>query len=76
MENLIGQKVINVHRKNNKEGVIVGFESGVNGGTVVRWDGNDFDSYMVTADLALVADWPRRDEKNQTSFVRLTEHLK
>lgn len=75
MKSLIGESVINIHRTNPIVGKIVRFEEGVNGGTVVRWEGQSWDSHMVTDDLALVRDWPVRGENGESlGYKRLSTY--
>lgn len=75
INDLIDKRVINVHRENKIEGTIKGFDNGVNGGTIVCWDGRDYDVSMVTSDLALVSDWPNIDENGNRSYIRLSERV-
>lgn len=83
MQQLIGRSVINVHRTQPgvtpRTGTIVGFASGVNGGTRVRWPAHaskdpDYEVEMVTNDLALVEDWPKRNADNTTEYIRLSSY--
>ena len=82
MQSLIGKSVLNVHRTSSgvapRVGVIVGFAPGINGGTRVEWPADQgttapYQIEMVTSDLALVEDWPRKGADG-LSFVRLTAY--
>lgn len=75
INDLIGQKVINVHRENKIEGVIKSFDNGVNGGARVCWGDNNYETPMVTTDLALVSDWPNIDDEGNRSYIRLSERV-
>lgn len=75
MKSLIGESVINIHRTNPIVGKIIRIDEGVNGGTVVKWDGCVLDSYVVTDDLALVKDWPVKGENGEIlEYKRLSSY--
>lgn len=84
MNSLIGKNVINIHRvscdtSERRVGTIVGFAAGVNGGTRVQWTSgtNKSEPYeieMVTSDLALDEDWPRRQPGQMPEYIRLSTY--
>jgi hypothetical protein len=47
----IGDVVLQRFRENGRKGIVIGFDHGCNGGTIVQWENQPFNSYMVTKDL-------------------------
>lgn len=84
MQSLVGKKVINVHRVScdtpvRRIGTIIGFGPGVNGGTRVQWPAGfgvnePYEIEMVTSDLALDEDWPRRQPGQMPEHIRLSSY--
>jgi hypothetical protein len=57
MKTLIGKRVVNIKQDAKYVGEIVGFESGVNGGTIVKNEIFPNGCALCTSDLAIEEDW-------------------